>query len=543
MLAARTVVPLILALPLLARAQAAAAIPVTDPLVLAKCGTCHPADGRGNMQYISSERATPEGWEDALKRMIRTSRVTLTPPEARAIVKYLSAQHGLSPQEARPVMYYAERRIHDETGIASEKVLDTCAKCHSLGRALSWRRTPDDWKQFVAAHKARYQLPANQEAVSFLAKSAPLDTPEWAAWSAHAAKPELTGRWLVTAHVLGHGKFYGEMEVKPGSTDGEYFTRVVLKSVDDGSTLLRSGHIMVYAGYAWRGRSQGGATPNAPPDDLKSEAREAMWVSPDGSEAEGRWFWGQYQEFGFDVKIQRASSGPTLLAVDPPSLKAGSQGDRIRLIGDKFPAHATPADLVAGPGMTVRRIVSSTPREIVAEVDVAADAALGKRDVTFGSATFKNAVAIYDRVDYVTVTPESSMAAFGDQMYPRGYQQYEAIGYQRGPDGRSHTADDVELGPVDATWSMEVFYDVDGSKRDSVGQVSPTGFFTPAAKNPDVNSDVWVIATAKNDKNSKDGKPLVGKGYLVVTVPTYSFNGHKYVRELDRWIQEGSDTR
>jgi quinohemoprotein amine dehydrogenase len=531
-----------LALPLLAKAQAGAGIPISDPLVLAKCGTCHPADGRGNMQYISSERATPEGWEDALKRMIRASRVTLTPPEARAIVKYLSAQHGLAPQEAKPVMYYAERRIHDETGIASEKVLDTCAKCHSLGRALSWRRTPNDWKQFIAAHTARYQLPANQDAVAFLSKSAPLDTPEWAAWSARASKPELTGRWLVTAHVLGHGKLYGEMEVRPGNTDGEYFTRVVLKSVNDGSALVRNGHIMVYAGYAWRGRSQGAATPNMAPDDLRSEAREAMWIAPDGSEVEGRCFWGQYQEFGFDVKMQRASSGPTLLVVDPPSLKTGSQSDRVRLIGDHFPAQATAADLVAGPGVTVRRIVSSTPREIVAEVDVAAEAALGKRDLAFGSATFKNAVAIYDRVDYVKVMPESSMAAFGDQTYPRGYQQYEAIGYQRGPDGKPHTADDVELGSVDATWSMEVFYDVDGSKRDLVGNVSPTGFFTPAADNPNVNSDVWVIATANNDKN-KDGKPLVGKGYLVVTVPTYSFNGLKYVRELDRWIQEGSDTR
>jgi quinohemoprotein amine dehydrogenase len=542
MLAARTLVPLILALPVLAGAEERAGIAVTDPLVLAKCGSCHPADGRGNMQYISSARATPEGWEDALKRTIRANQVTLTPPEARAIVKYLSSQHGLAPREAKPVMYYAERRIHDESGIASEKVLDTCAKCHSLGRALSWRRTPDDWNQFVTSHAARYHLAANQEAVAFLSRSAPLETPDWAAWSAHMTKADLTGRWLVTAHVPGRGKLYGEMEVQPGGTDGEYFTRVVLKSVKDGATVLRTGHIMVYAGYAWRGRSQGTDAAKADPNDPGSVAREAMWVSPDGLEVEGRWFWGQYQEFGFDVKMQRASSGPTLLVIDPPSLKTGSRDNRIRLIGDHFPTQATASDLVAGAGVTVRRILSATPHEIVAEVDVAADTGLGKRDVAFRSAIFKDAVAIYDRVDYVKVTPESSMAAFGDQTYPRGYQQYEAVGYQRGPDGRSHTTDDVELGPVNATWSMEVFYDVDGSKRDLVGNISPTGFFTPAAKNPNVNSDVWVIATAGTDKN-KDGKPLVGKGYLVVTVPTYSFNGLKYVRELDRWIQEGSDTR
>jgi quinohemoprotein amine dehydrogenase len=267
-----------------------------------------------------------------------------------------------------------------------------------------------------------------------------------------------------------------------------------------------------------------------------------MWVSPDGLKAEGRWFWGQYQEFGFDVKMQRASSGPTLLAVDLPAMKTGSRANRIRLLGDDFPAEVKPRDLLVGPGMTLRRIVSSTESEIVAEMDVAADAIPGKRDLAFRSSILPGALAIYDRVDYVKVTPESSMAAFGGEAYPRGFQQFEAIGYQRGADGRAHTADDLELGPVEATWSMEVFYEVDGSKRDLVGKVSSTGFFTPAAESPNTNYDIWVVATATKEKN-KDGKALVGKGYVVVTVPTYTFNGRKYVRDLDRWIEEGSATR
>ena len=57
-----------------------------------------------------------------------------------------------------------------------------------------------------------------------------------------------------------------------------------------------------------------GTTPaGSAPDDLSSEMREAMWFSPDQSHAEGRWFWGEYQEFGFDVKLQRASAEPTLI--------------------------------------------------------------------------------------------------------------------------------------------------------------------------------------------------------------------------------------
>ena len=55
-----------------------------------------------------------------------------------------------------------------------------------------------------------------------------------------------------------------------------------------------------------------------------------------------------------------------------------------------------------------------------------------------------------------------------------------------------------------------------------------TGRFTPNIDGPNPQrkfsrnnyGDVWVVATAKDEKD-KDGKPLVGKSYLVVTVPTY----------------------
>jgi len=99
----------------------------------------------------------------------------------------------------------------------------------------------------------------------------------------------------------------------------------------------------------------------------------------------------------------------------------------------------------------------------------------------------------------------------------------------------------VELGrlnPNDVTWSMEVFYAAPGSSSDFVGKVSPTGFFTPAAASPNNNFDVWMIATDKVNKD-KNGRPLVGKAYLVVTVPMYTLNGRKYVRDLDRWIDDG----
>jgi quinohemoprotein amine dehydrogenase len=188
--------------------------------------------------------------------------------------------------------------------------------------------------------------------------------------------------------------------------------------------------------------------------------------------------------------------------------------------------------------VTVRRIVSRTANEVVAEVDVSATATPGWRDLALGRSVLSKAMAVYDRVDYVKVTPESALAAFGNQQRARGYQQFEAIAYHRGADGKMHTADDMELGPVDVTWSLEVFYALDGSSADYVGKISAAGFFTPAADSPQNNFDVWAIATAKNEKD-KEGKPLVGKSYLVVTVPSYTFNGRRYVRDLDRWVDDG----
>jgi quinohemoprotein amine dehydrogenase len=517
-------------------------IPVTDPLMIAKCGTCHVRDGRGNMQRISWERTTPEGWQEALKRMIVVNGVSLTPAEARQIVKYLATDHGLAPEEAKAVMYDAERRVHHETGIPDDRLDHACARCHNFARVLSWRRSIDDWKQLIADHSARYKLPANDEALAFLAKAAPLHTPAWDAWSARRNTPDPAGHWLVTAYLRGHGKYYGDLQVQP-TPDGDFTTSVRLTSVDDGTRFIRSGRSVVYGGYAWRGRSKGPDIGQTAPDHIFSEAREALWIAPDGSTGEGRWFWGQYQEFGFDVQLRRAPSAseiPTLLLLDRSSLKVGSEANRIRLIGDHL-EHAAPADLDFGPGTAIRRIVSSTPSEVVAEVDVASDAALGKRDVGFRRSVLPKAIAIYDRIDYLKLSPDSAMAAFGDPAHARGYQQFEAIGYQRGPDGRLHTPDDVELGPVDTndiTWSLEVFYAKPGADTDFVGQISPSGFFTPAAKNPNGNFDVWVVATSKSEKD-KNGKPLVGKSYMVVTVPMYTLNGRRYVRDLDRWIDDG----
>ena len=529
-------------------------IPVTDPLVLAKCGSCHTKDDKGNLSRISWERSTPEGWEESIKRMVRLNGLNITPTEARSVLKYLSTDHGLAPEEARPVMYMAEHRIQDEA-VPNEAVRTTFMGCHPLGRGLSWRRSKDDWKLLTNLHVFLYAqadvafrrgffgngnapvVPQVQEdapplvdqSLDFFAKNTPLHTPEWAAWRARMRAPKLVGRWLVTAHIPGRGKYYGEMVIEPGSADDEFQTRVTLQSATGGSTLTRSGQGLVYTGYSWRGRSKGSSPTGAAPDDLSKEMRETLWISPDQLWAEGRWFWGEYQEFGVDVKLARATADARLTGVDHTMLKTGSQTNRIRLIGDNLPAQVAAADLDFGSGVAVRRIVSHDASEIVAEVDVDSNALPGKRDIAFRRSVLESAIAVYDRIDYIKVLPEASIAHLGSDVHPKGYEQFEAVAYQRGADGKLHTADDVELGPIDVTWSVEEYLSVYGDDdKDFVGTLGPNGLFTPALDGPNPKrkfsrnnyGDVWVVATAKSEKD-KDGKPLAGRSYLVVTVPTY----------------------
>ena len=233
--------------------------------------------------------------------------------------------------------------------------------------------------------------------------------------------------------------------------------------------------------------------------------------------------------------MQRATSEVTLIGLDRSSLKTGSQANRLRLIGDNIPAKMTPADLDLGAGVTVRRIVSSTPSEVVAEVDVAGDASAGKRDVALRRSVLPGATAIYDHVDSIKVNPESALALFGSQTRPRRYQQFEAIGYQRDPKG------DVELGPVDVTWSIEDFYSVDAHDTSFIGKMNATGLLRP--RRPAKPTTTFGPSRKHKDEKDKDNNPLVGKSYLVVSIPELTFGGQRYIRDLGRWVPDGPSPR
>jgi quinohemoprotein amine dehydrogenase len=523
-----------------------AGFPVKDSLTLSKCGGCHAPDAKGNMSRISYIRTTPEGWEEAIKRMVRLNGLQLSPDEARSILRYLSDQHGLAPEENAKIAYFTEHRIIDEK-IPSPEVAHACAACHALAKPLSWHRTPSDWQYLENMHVAFFPsvrftafdhahdrdagagppkgpTPAEQ-ALEYIARSSPLHTTEWAEWQASMQAPKLAGRWLVSGNEPGKGPFFGEMTIEPSASGDSFTTRTKLTCGDGDSVMASSGKAFVYTGYNWRGRStvdQAGTGPEAP-----QTVREVMALSKDQNEFTGRWFWGEYSEFGMDVTMRRATSAPMLIGVDKPSLKAGATDATMRIYGDALPANLAASDVDLGPGVKVTKIVDQQPGVITVTATVNSDATPGMRMVAVKSASLPAAYAVYDHIDFLKVTPTTSIAHLGGAPHPKGYVQFETMAFSNGPDGKPNTEDDINLGPVPATYKMEEFVASYGDDdTDFVGAVDEkTGLFTPASDGPDPKrksmrnnyGDVWITAIYK----AEGAAPLKARSYLVVAVPQY----------------------
>ena len=538
-------------------------IPVTDPLVKAKCGGCHRADEKGNLTRISWERTTPEGWQEIIKRMVRLNGLTLTPDEARQIVASLSDSHGLAPEEWKPVAWFFEKRALHTEGVANEALRDACASCHPLAKPRSWRRSREEWELLIAMHRGYFPvveftsyrrptppgdggggaaprptlgggggapsgrgsdpgagvLPNNSPqvdpaelAVSEFTKSNPLLSPEWASWQASRRELRLAGRWLVSAWLPGKGRFVGEMTIT--AAGGGFMTQTALTSVKTGEKVSRSGKGVVFTGYAWRGRSTAGRT----------EEKEVMAFSRDQMSADGRWFWGGYDEFGYDVHLERAGA-PLLLTTDVTAVKQGANGVVVKIYGDGLPSRLAPADLDFGGGVKVTA-VAAAPGVVTATLSVDAAAVAGRRDLTIGRAVLPGAIAVYGKVDYIQVA-ETALARLGGNSHPKGHVQFEAFAWANGLDGKRGTGDDIRLMAVDAKFSMEEFPSYLGDDdKEYVGSLSQDGLFTPNGEGPNEKrrfgtnnyGDVWVAAVWTPEGAAQ---ALTAKSYLVVAVPQY----------------------
>jgi quinohemoprotein amine dehydrogenase len=320
--------------------------------------------------------------------------------------------------------------------------------------------------------------------------------------------------------------------LEKGSEPDEFVTKTEIEYPLTGVKLSLTGKGIVYTGYSWRGRSTGtGAeAASADPGSHPSSWREALFVSRDGNTLEGRWFWGGYQEFGIDAHLTRIGTEPMLAGAGTFALKSPSKTE-VKLFGANFPAGLKPSDIDMGTGIKATRIVSHDASTATVEVEVDPNLPTGIRDVSLDRSTAERAVAIYDKVAYIKVQPDASMARLGGVIAAKQFAQFEAIAYAAGPDGKKDTADDIPLGPVSANWGIEEFVSTPGDDDIKFeGKINDSGLFTPNIEGPDPDrqkqannfptnnwGDVWVAASYKDP----GGQEMKARSFLVVTIPVY----------------------
>jgi quinohemoprotein amine dehydrogenase len=526
-------------------------IPITDATVQKACASCHKPDDKGQMSRISFIRTTPEGWQTIIQRMAALNGLNIEPAAARQMLKYLATNHGLAPEEAKPAAWETEKRLIDFKYTANADAESTCNKCHSLGRIISQRRTKTEWDLLVATHRGLYPLVDNQafrrsgppprdtstdgrppdnrhpieKTLDHLAKTFPLKTPEWTAWSANMRPARLDGTWALTGWELGRGAIYGRVTItaSPASPE-EFTTSATYRVARTGETITRSGRAIVYTGYQWRGSSSAQAA--------DSSLKEVMMVDRNWRSIEGRWFAGGYDEVGIDVKLERVGNETRVLGTDRTALKQGASAQELKIYGINLGSSLRAADIDLGPGITVSRVVGTTPDLATVSVDVAANSAAGARDLFVAGASRSKALAVYDKIDTIKVKPDWAMARVGGNTFPKMLAQFEAWGYSNGADGKPDSPDDIELGLVDAAWSMEEYaatYNDDDIKF--VGTLNEaTGRFTPNIEGPNPArsgqrnniGDVWVVAKVLGDAvGGKPASTLRARAHLLVTVPLY----------------------
>jgi quinohemoprotein amine dehydrogenase len=517
---------------------------VRDATTRTHCQSCHSRDTSGMLQRISYERKTPEGWEMTVRRMVALNNVKLDPASARAIVRYLSDNQGLAPAELRPGRFEVERRMVEYRYTADTRTETTCRACHSMGRVITQRRTRGEWELLVATHRAlfpdadfqafRRGGPAANDsgpvphpmdvAINHLARAFPLRTPEWNAWSATMRPPHLEGTWTLSGNDPGRGAFYGRVVITRGASDGEFVTQATYRYAETGKVVQRTGKSIVYTGFQWRGRSTDPALKATDTVGL----REVMFVEPGWEEISGRWFTGGYDELGLDVSLKKVSGSPVLLGVAPRAVRVGTRGQDVTIFGANLPRNIAATGIDFGPGVAIERVVRATPDSITVRVNVDSAAAVGKRDLFAAGSSLRDGAVVFNQVSRIKVIPLAGLARVGGAVFPKQLQQFDAIAYYNGPDGKPDTDDDLEIGRVNANWSLEeygVTYDDDDVKF--VGAIDQTGLFTPSLDGPNPKrsgnrnnvGDVWVVATYQPPE--KSARQLRARAQLIVTVPLY----------------------
>ncbi len=469
------------AVPFLAQADTKGA---AEALLNSKCQTCHLPTDKG-LNRIDESRRTPEGWDMTIVRMMVSHGVELTPEERQTLVKYLADTRGLAPEESAAHRYLLER---DFTLIEQPKdqlVADTCARCHSYGRTGLQRRTEEDWRKLVHYHVGQYPVIeiqqggrdrdwweiASGEVPKRLDKLYGLDSEAWRKWLQHESV-SAAGQWRVVGHRPGWGAYEGQATISSNGDD-HYSIKLTLNYAN-GKQETAEGKAVLYTGYEWRATVKQG--------DMN--VRQVFTLSPDGQTLSGRWYQAGIDAIGgrFEAVRDGKEAPARLLAVEPSYIKAGTT-QQVTLYGSNLSG-----DVSLGEGVEVLKVVERGTGKLVVEARAAAGAKDGVRAVKVGDSQLDKGLALYQKLDYISIEPDQAMARIGGNggAMPKIPVQFESVGYANGPDGKPGTADDIRLGYFPAKWTLDNLNAYAAQLKDAEysGRLQEDGLFIPGDAGP-----------------------------------------------------------
>lgn len=494
-------------------------------IIKENCLLCHSETGKAEAPFsrISQQRKTPEGWQMTINRMKSQRGLQIKPEDERVLIKYLADTQGLAPSETADFRYVLEREPNVVEQNVPEHVANTCMGCHSGARAGLQRRTTDEWQklvhfhmgqvpsiEFLAGHRDRpwFQIALNETSTQ-LGEGYPLVTKAWDDWKA-APKAPLNGEWVMSGYMPDKGEFSATVSVMPNKKD-EYIL-LVNGHYADGSKLSGSGNAKVFAGYEWRGA--------VVIDGRKM--RQVFAASEDGQTLTGRMFLKNDDVMGGAVVAKKAAKSPVIVAVSPTYVKQGTT-QTLKITGANLSEKIS-----LGKGIKVEGVQRKTADYVLVKVTAKANAEVGARSLMVGSTTLDQAVAVYDSVAHVAITPGESIARIGGNGGPLAKQKsfYRAVGFAAGADGKPGTEDDIKLGYMPATWSLKPFDAVAEEEHDLkyAGTINSQGIFTPgdaglnSARKMSTNNvgNLAVVGTV-----TEGDAAVAGEAHLLVTVQDF----------------------
>ncbi|MBT9519993.1 MAG: quinohemoprotein amine dehydrogenase subunit alpha [Dechloromonas sp.] len=505
-------------------ANGAFAAPTGQLLLKAKCQACHAPKEDGGLSRISDGRRTPEGWDMTVARMMYAHGLKMSANERRILVKYLSDTQGLAPEETEGYRYALERRPNVVEHFNNQKVADTCARCHSYARVALQRRSEDDWLKLSHFHVGQYPVIeiqaggrdrnwweiASKEIPAVLGKEQSIKSKAWDEWKSR--KPnDPSGSWRVAGQRQGVGSYEGRATIKSISQDKYEIESSV--EYQDGHIEKSTGTATIFTGYEWRGAVKQGS----------EDVLQVYSLAKDGNHMAGRWFYNDKESIGADFTAVRDTGQSEIISITPSKIKVGEK-QLITINGV-----ALSGEIKLGNGLVVSKEVSRSKEKIVLEVEAISGATEGYSKIDVGTTSIANGLAVYKTIGYLTVIPTNPMARVGGSggTRPKVPVQLEALAFSTGPDGKKGTADDVNLGSVNAAWKVVNLNKIAEEMEDAkfAGDINQYGLFTPANAGPNPNrkyktnnaGELRAIATVKDG-----AKTITGSVPLIVTVQRWN---------------------